>query len=512
MQELSSLSSKKGKGGKIKIKSHAVLTAGLVFLALPVLIFVLGWFRLYIAVPAALLLAGTCVLAVREWRKDTTEVEFDILFLIILAVFSVVICLVSDIGEYMWGTTDHAYRRAVLRDLTDYRWPVIYDLANQTDPVSSSYLGTGRVAFSYYVTYWMVPSLAGKVAGFEAGNFILLLYSAAGIFLTVITSCFFLRKQSYALLFTLTFFSGLDFIPYMVYGAIGTEDWMWLEGYTRHISMISNINNLMNVFNQCIPCWLIVAMLLVQKEKKNIGLTASLMFAFSPWATIGMIPLAIWALLKDKPKIKALLSICNIIPPLLILAVYAPSYTANSRAVSVSGPTWSFYDSFGSFAVGYLMIAAVEILPFALILWKRFHKMSLFFVTFGSLLLIPLYKVSSQNDFTMRGTMPALFVVSVLLAGAINGYISENRKKKNRGSGDLIRLLGYLLLMLVMSLVAFQMILVTLVSSFDGTERPDEYIGSFGDINNGFEVDVIDEQFFVRDYENTLFYGHLAWR
>ena len=512
MKELSSLSSKKGNSGKLKIKSHAVLTAGLVFLALPVLVFIFGWLRLYIAVPAALLLTGSCVLAVREWQKETSEIEFDIVFLVVLAVFSVVICLVSDIGEYMWGTTDHAYRRAILRDLTDYRWPVIYDLSDQTDPMSIWYLGTGKVAFSYYVSYWMIPSSIGKLAGFGAGNFTLLLWSSAGIFLTVITSCFFLRRQSYALLFTLVFFSGLDFVPFLIYQAIGPADWMWLEGYTQHISMISNINNLMNVFNQCIPCWLITSMLLIQKGKKNIGLTGCLMFAYSPWATIGLLPLALWALLKDKPGIKDLFSICNIIPPALMLAVYAPAYTANSRAVSVSGPTWGFYDNIGAFVIGYLLIAAVEILPFALILWKRYHKSSLFLVTFGTLLLFPFYKVSAQNDFVMRGTMPVLFVVSVLLAGAISGYISENKKKKNRTACDLISLLGYIFLLLIMSSVAFQMILVTLIASFDGTERPNELIGSFGNINNGFEVDVIDEQFFVRDYENTFFYGHMARR
>ncbi|MBO4636343.1 MAG: hypothetical protein J5685_04275, partial [Clostridiales bacterium] len=77
---------------------------------------------------------------------------------------------------------------------------------------------------------------------------------------------------------------------------------------------------------------------------------------------------------------------------------------------------------------------------------------------------------------------------------------------------DLIKLLSYVLLILCMSMVAFQMLLVTIVSTFDNTERPTEFIGSFGNINDGYEVDIIDTQFFVHDYEETFFYKNMARR
>lgn len=511
MKEVSTLSNK-GSDGKVRIKSHILLSSGLIWLVLPVMIFMFGWLRLYIAIPAALILGAVSFLAVKDWKKTTYEVEFDIVFVIAAAVLAVLLCTFCDIGEYVWGTTDHAYRRAILRDLVNYDWPVIYDLSDQTDPLSIAYLGTGKVAFSYYISYWMVPASIGKIAGFKAANAVLLLWSSIGIFLISVCSCFFLKKQTYAVLYTLIFFSGLDFIPYLIYGAIGTQDWMWLEGYTQHIAVISNINNLMNVYNQCIPCWLITVMILMQKNNRNIGLLGSLMFAFSPWATIGVIPLAVWALFRDRQKIVSIFTITNIVPAILLFCIYAPSYMANSNAVSVSGPTFSFYEDIGAFLVGYLMVLAVEVLPFAVLLWKRFHKMSLYWVTLVTLAVLPLYKVSSQNDFTMRSTMPALFVLAVMLAGAINGYIKDNRSRTGRNGTDLIKLLSYVLLILCMSMVAFQMLLVTIVSTFDNTERPTEFIGSFGDINDGYEVDIIDTQFFVHDYEETFFYKNMARR
>ena len=65
-------------------------------------------------------------------------------------------------------------------------------------------------------------------------------------------------------------------------------------------------------------------------------------------------------------------------------------------------------------------------------------------------------------------------------------------------------------MLLVMSAVAFQMYLLVVVSTFDGTPRANDDIGSFGDIKTASYVQTIDEQFYVYDYEDTSFFKYLA--
>lgn len=526
MKEVSTLTTKKEKG--ISISYPAFYIAAVCYLMIPVMIFILGWIKTVIAVPSVLILGACVILSIRDLLKNpegkaiasASPFKFSPAFLAAVVIFSFVIAYFSNIGEFVWGTTDHAFRKAILNDLIEYRWPIIYDLSEQSVPEINAMLPDTTVLFSYYLSFWMIPAAAGKILGFTAANILLYIWSVFGIIMILLGMAMVIKKQSYAVIFSFLFFSGFDFIPYLYFQAKGPESWMWLEGWTEHIVYISNANNLINVFNQCIPCWLIVVLLLMAKNNRSLGLTGALMFPYSPWATIGLLPIAVCILLRKefrsketKRNILNIFSFTNLAAPVVFLLLFVPLYLSNSNATSVSGFTWNFYGDPLKFLIAFVMTFIIEVLPAFILVYRDNRRNTLFWVVIAALAVMPIYKISGQNDFTMRGAMPEFFVLTILLASTIARVMHE--KKNDRSGGDLrssLKTVGAFLMLLTMSAVAFQMYLLTVVSTFDGTPRPNDDIGSFGDIKTASYVQTIDEQFYVYDYEDTAFYRYLARR
>ena len=113
------------------------------FIALPIVIFFAGYLKLYIGLPLSLLFISACVLSVRDAAKDQdkkllsrndTDIKIPIGYLIAFAVTAVVVSYVSGVGEFIFTLNDHPYRRAIMNDLVNYKWPVIYDYSTQTNP------------------------------------------------------------------------------------------------------------------------------------------------------------------------------------------------------------------------------------------------------------------------------------------------------------------------------------------------------------------------------------------
>ena len=514
MQEVTTL--KKKSSDKITISYKEFFIMAACYLTIPAAVMVLGWIKLLIALPAVILLILSLVFAIKHegaLSKDRV-LELSKSHFIAIIVFSVISTVVIGVGELVAPMYDHAFRRAMLRDLINYDWPIYYDLSQQSNPVINAMLPDTTVAYSYYSTFWMIPAVLGKLFGFMFGNIVLVIWSAFGIFLILTGMTFFTKKFTYASFFVLICYSGLDALPYFFYMFKGTEDWMWLEGWTEHISFISNINNLLNVFNQCIPCWLIVILLMTCKSNKHIGLIAGIMFTYSPWATIGVVPLAAYALLSKEKGIKGLFSVDNIASALTILCCFAPMYMANSSATSVSGTTLSFYGSFGKLMAALLLVMVIEVVPSVLMTYKMFGKDKFLWVATGTLMVLPLYKISNFNDLTMRGAMPAQFVLCVMLAAVIGRFFIDNTDKKGRFNGKFdLRLIGCTLILITMSFIAFQQLLLVGMNTMN-RDKADftEQIGSFGDIRHEDYAETVNGNFFVYDYEDQFFYRYMARR
>ena len=515
-----------GKRGTLSISYRAFYAACLIFLVLPVIVFCLGYLRPLIGITLMLCFAGMCAISVMECmddpegnklEKQTEMINVPLRFLIVFAVTALAVSLITGVGEYVFTLQDHPYRRAILKDLVNYEWPVIYNYNTQTNPEVIKIFGmvSGERAFSYYFIYWLPAALVGKLFGFGAANAALVIWNSAGIFLGFIAMCAINKKFSYAMPFLYVFFAGLDVIPNIVYFFTGYNAWLWLEGWVPGISYVANFTELANVFNQIVPCFLIMAVLLMSHSMRSAGLTGGLLFAYSPWAVFGLLPIMIGLALRKNMRSKSvkrdilnIITPVNIVSAILLLVLFGSYYLSNSGAVSFRGFTWTFYDRPIMFIPAWLLFIVIEVLPFEAVLFSRYRKDPVFIASVVTLCFIPLYRVSEMNDFSMRGSMPGLFVLCIMLSGVVSSmFLSENQPKDKKSWAKNAALI---LMVILMMFPAAVNLFVIAGSTITGDESNKDRIGSFGNIQDAYYAKTIEEQFFAPDYRNKFFYRYFA--
>lgn len=516
----------------ITIPFRAFWAMSLGFLALPVIIFFTGYLRPYIGIPAALLFILALVLSVRDCTYDQNKtvlsekersVKIPVSYLIGFAVTAVVLSYVSGIGELMFTLNDHPYRRAIMNDLVNYKWPVIYDYATQTNPEVISRIGrtSGNYAFMYYFTYWLPSALVGKLGGQFAGNIALMLWSALGIFLTFIGVSKIIGRASFAVPFVYICFAGLDILPNIVHDFVEWDAWNGMEVWAPELAYMSNFAELTSVFHQCIPCWLIVTMIMMSRNTRSLGFVGGILLAYSPWGIIGLFPLAIVSIFSKQMRscgaarsVKNILSVTNIITCVLLLAVYAPFYLGNHSSTSIKGFFWEFINDPALSVIVYIVFILVEVAPVAIILWKTDRKNIMFIAALIELLLIPLYKVSEVNDFCMRSSMAARFILCILLARYLKDLFDADKiiveKKLKRKKKDVVKLAFTMLTVILMMYPAFVMGYYVIGSEFTGEKHNAEEIGSFGNIQTPDHTWNVTHNYISNDYTETFFFKYLA--
>lgn len=503
-----------------------IFASALLFLTVPLFMFFMGYLRLSVGIPLTLIFAGIVLFSVSDCLNDPNgrklsrydnDLKIPVSYLVGFAVTALALSFVSGTGEYIFTIQDHEYRRAILRDLVNYDWPVIYNYSTQTNPDVISFFGlaSGQRAFTYYFIYWMPSALAGKMFGFEFANIVLLIWNALGIFLSFLTASVALKRCTAAVPFMFVFFSGLDIIPNAVNLIAPYKDWFWLEGWVPCMAYISNFRELASVFNQMIPCFLIVSLLLISHNSRSFGLTAGILFAYSPWAVFGILPIVVAMVFSEKLRANRItktltntFSPVNIASALLLLVIFGSYYMSNSNAVSERAFAWEYFESIPAFIFAYLAFIAVEVLPFVILLYKREKKSPVFWAATATLLLIPCYQITTMNDFNMRGSMPALFMFCILLSGVVAEVMDvKNTPTTKKGWLKSAAVMLTVILMMFPTLFNFFIIFGSVVT---GAPNDKENIGSFGNINNASYAEVIQEQFFAEGYEDSFFYRYFA--
>lgn len=515
---------------KIPFKVFWALCLG--FLALPVVIFFTGYLRPYVGIPLALLFIFAFVLSVRDCTKDQekkllsrdeTDIKIPVGYLIGFAVTAVVLSLVSGVGEFIFTLNDHPYRRAIMNDLVNYKWPVIYDYATQTNPAVIKEIGrtSGTYAFMYYFTYWLPAALVGKIGGSFAANLALMLWNAIGIFLTFTGVSKIIGRASFTVPFVYICFAGLDVLPNIVHTFVQWKSWNGMEVWVPVLAYMSNFAELTSVFHQCVPCWLIMTMIMMSYNTRSLGMTGGMLFAYSPWGVIGLFPLAVVRAFSKPMRaggtgraVKNLISIINTCSCAPLLLVYTPFYLGNHSSTSIKGFFWEFINNPALSVAVFIIFILIEIAPTALILRKTEKKNALFIAALIELVIIPFYKVTEANDFCMRSSMAARFILCILLAGYLKDLYDADKiivaKKLKRKKKDVIKLAFTMLCIILMMYPSFVMGYYVLGSEFTGEPHNAEEIGSYGNIKNAEHTWNVTHNYISNDYQQTFFFKYLA--
>lgn len=482
------------------------------YISLPIFIFMFGWLKLVYAFIGCVSITGLLIMLYRSLTAvDNVNKAIisgkNLLFWTSVIVVSGIWVFLSGIGGYAYQNSDFWARNPVFNDLSTYSWPIIYDLSEEPEIVKSI-CGNGEVTLSYYFSWWLPVCLVAKIFRLSYGgrNLLLYLWALLGILLILYLICRKFRKCSWIIPIIFITFSGLDAVPFLIKNNF-SEIFPWIqhmEWWADYFQYSSNTTQLFWVFNQSIPIWLIMSILIQLEDSNCIAGLLSISFAYSAWATFGMIPYAIYASVKGKNEIKSAINVFNISVPIIILIVFGTFYASNSVSGGYIGLIFMQYPNMKMQIIcNYLLFVLVEVGLYFLALGKEAFHYKYYRITIFELLLFPLFIVVDSN-FVMRCSIPALFMLMIYVIK----YLIESRDSKVIIIRKFI-LIGFLV---IGFLTPFSEINRSLIHCGTNDNILQEQVGSFGNIQTDSETIIyaIKTRLFVYDYQEKTFFKYLA--
>ncbi len=486
------------------------------YLLLPLLIFAVGYLKWYVAV-VTFIVAAVAVWQVCRSLADTEVESRPVPYQPVLLGVAVAITFLLGVGGYYTQHIDFIAKNPILNDLVLEPWPVIVRPQTMSQEIQQI-CGSQPLGLVYYFFFYLPAACVGKLAGIAAARFALFVWTAAGLYILLNQLAQYVNKdkgigkrQIWLLVILLVFFGGMDIFGYIsrrVYDILQEhprscyfmEGWcgdsvFYFTGYGSHWS------SLYACFNQSIPIWMMTALVVDCRKISIIGFFYSFTLLYSPWAAMGMLPIvacyAVSRMVSDTRVVRQVFSFPNIVFPLCVLLLVGTFYMSNNTPLEEKGWFWEFLSPLG-FVVRYVAFIAVELGVYVYLVRSKLGKDWLLTASVITLLLIPLYKMTHYNDFIMRASYPALFVVFMFWLR----WCFENWRLKRR----LI-----IVIVILSSFVALQRMAVALRLTVEEKGAvlvwPDE---QFCNTDNPEVATLGERQFFAHDYGKTFFWKYLA--
>ena len=413
---------------KVFLRDWVLKAVGLTYIALPTVVYAVGMLRPWIGIPAAVLMLAALVVSVRTVRKGQGETEeegltISIWMLAVFACVAVLWCILCGQGALCIQVWDWFSRNATFRDLITHEWPVIYPSQD-------------GAALSFYFGHWLPAAVIGRSVmlltgsldkAWAIGNACLGLWTAAGVFIVMLLLLRRLRVRSAVVMLMIV----AVLMLFWGSGHVGRWFLLWKNG-TVHggpwsvlFQFTPNNQLLAWVFHQTVVPW--VATLLLLDGERSFPY-AAFVVALVPlcgvfpsvglaWILAALLAVAAFKAFSGRMVgsfVRSLITLPNLVGILVIAPLVAAFLLTNTAAGEVQ-PAWVGVQPKMYFVHRWLLFVTCEVGFYALLLLRWGRKSVLYWATFSFLLFCPLLKVGSGCDFCMRSSIPALFVVMVLV-------------------------------------------------------------------------------------------------
>lgn len=393
----------------------------LLYLAVPFAVWLIGWFEWWVGAPLALLLFLAIAPALRgPWRVRVTRVGAGLA----PAMLALVMLLPAG-GLFAPETQDWLAHRGLLLDLGRGDWPTHVTLFGDEGP---------GPLLRYYLGYHIVPGLGGKWLGAAALNWLVPLWTWAGLALLAVLFVRGLPSLGAALVAAavgLVLFSGMDALGYLLReGVLDGAERFWERLRSRQ-SPVFLITPDSPMFLDYLPFALqlrnsphhflaagIGAVLLLQLREaprfhRVVGVLLVVVACMSTLVALGLAPLA--ACLLWGNRLRRFLTWPNLVAaPVLaaLLALYLASAEWQAR-----GWLLSLYDSERQALLDVLVLYLTEFALIALLVWwarPALVRDPFFVGAVFVLLAIPWFWYGDPDfsESTLRAPLPALFVLA----------------------------------------------------------------------------------------------------
>ena len=439
------------------LKQKNLTIATLIYIYIPVVIFLIGFTRLLICIPcllALLFVTRRFLLLIND--KCNRFIRIDKRALIMGVIILLLIGFFSGWGRWVNQVYDWYKHNAVLKDLVERKWPVYYVNGKETSMLT------------YYVGQYLVPAIVGKCFNsFRSAEVMLYIWNEIGLFLVWLQLLIFMNNTSaLAQIFEticLIFFhvpqSLTELIEKIVYDIdnFGTN-WVYINDGEIILQYSGNYCVLEWVFNQTIVPWLIVLLFLEYKDDIKMYLYFMLpMLIFAVLPLVGMVPLAVgYALNKYiserniKAFFKEVFSLDNLLCITFLGMPLILYYYGNVLANKPASLSLRFID-YKKYLGVYFIFIICNVVLYACCLIRNYLHSPLFYLAFGYLLIVPLFSMGYYNDLVMRSSIPSLFIVMCFVIDyltknfdAIMQTIKKKRNKDRLSRKQITNLLPYL--------------------------------------------------------------------
>ena len=423
-----------------------------IYLMLPVVIWLVGWFEWWLGIPAVVLLG------LASWKalSGSWGVSFRPLGLVVLLLTAGWVLATAAGGVFDVHNPEWYKHRAIFFDLSRVPWPVY--LPHWT-PDLSAYLptepGQPGSLLRYYLGYYIVPGLLGRWFGLQALNVAVPLWTwgGASLILLMFTRGFAGWKAlAAAVVFIL--FSGMDIVTVLLF-----EGWEWLTlrvdlaGWPQlwlgrillerdlhediKVMFHSHMYGLMWVPQHFIPGALYALLLLQLRQHERFlavsGIVMGAALFWSPFVAVGLLPfIAVWVFEKG---IRPFLRWQNLFVALPMVALLVAYLSSSAEEI----PSSWLWDIYSWRTIGRLLpvLYLTEFLLLAVLLAllrRRLWREPFFLASLATLLLLPLYYYGLHNDLVLRGLIPALVLLCCYCAHYIlgNGEPSRESRRSSR--------------------------------------------------------------------------------
>lgn len=429
----------------VRVSKQKLYGIAIITLLIPNILFLMTWIRMPIMVLSTSALIASFIMFTHNIKKQeisresVSENEWETSVIVILACLACAALwtFFSGIGGFFYQNDDFYGRNAIFHDMLEHEWPVRFE-------------GTS-FALTYYIGYWIVPALLGKLCALFCGqevlwiaaNYFLYIQTVWFLFLvfllylsllniqTVIPACFFL--------FLFVMFSGMDGLA-----CFFLNDWTdQIEWWAQTWQFSSHTTCLFWVFNQALPAWL--ATLVIISMQSHVEVFAFLglsVLPYSPLPLVGIVIICVGLFINTLKQIYLkthnvyeikrcviqAFSPCNL---LAVLGSLPCLFYLSSNAATGNAPfrfeMYLYAYSLPTAVLRFVAFCLVEWALYAIILAPSWHKESLFRITVISLIFAPMFRVGYHMDFSMRASIPGLLILSIYCAKHLKHAIPNGK-------------------------------------------------------------------------------------
>ena len=406
----------------------------LLYLSVPLGVWLVGWFEWWLGVPLAALLGTALLGAMRgPWRPRTWRVGAG------LAVAMLVWLLLSPAGGlFLPHGQDWVATRAVFLDLGRGDWPTY----------STEFVDRPQSLLRYYLGFHIVPGLFGKWLGAAALNWLVPLWTWAG--LTLLAALFAhalpsLRAALLAVLVGVVLFSGMDALQYILREGPWDGAMRFWDRVTSRLSPVFLIDRQSPMFLDYLPNALqfrntphhflaggLGALLILQlrEQPRFLAMVGVVLVCCAFWsvsAAIGLGVLAAGLLFSSRARV--LFAWPNALAAPVLAGVVA-LYFASGTLDFPHGWLWRLYPSGWRMAWDVLAMYFCEFGLLALLVWRLRPSIVRDPVFLAALLVLfgaPWYWYGDYDfsEVTLRVVVPSLFVLSYHAARILTARLPE---------------------------------------------------------------------------------------